>query len=81
MKQFAINQKGVPNRNKCTLEDCESFLAKNKSKYGVHYPFRSNKHELYLVKQPKIASSHLMMKDVNLIKILAYHVVLALSDK
>ena len=47
--------KGVQDHNKYTLEDYKNCLENNKIKYGVNYSFRSNKHEITMVKQKKIA--------------------------
>ena len=47
--------KGVQNHNKYTLEDYKYCLENTKIKYGVNYSFRSNKHEITMVKQKKIA--------------------------
>ena len=47
--------KGVQDHNKYTLEDYKYFLENNEAKYGVNYSFRSNKHEIAMVKQKKIA--------------------------
>ena len=45
--------KGVQDHNKYTLEDYKHSLENNEIKYGVNYSFRSNKHEITLVKQKK----------------------------
>ena len=47
--------KGVQDRNKYTLEDYNYCLENNEIKYGLNYSFRSNKHEIAMVKQKKIA--------------------------
>ena len=47
--------KGVQDHNKFTLEDYKYCLENNEIKYGVNYSFRSNKHEIAMVKQKKIA--------------------------
>ena len=47
--------KGVQDHNKNTLEDYKYCLEINEIKYGVNYPFRSNKHEITLAKQKKMA--------------------------
>ena len=47
--------KGVQDNNKYTLEDYNYCLENNEIKYGVNYSFRSNKHEIAMVKQKKIA--------------------------
>ena len=47
--------KGVQDHNKYTLEDYKFCLDNNEIKYGVNYSFRSNKHEIAMVKQKKIA--------------------------
>ena len=47
--------KGVQDHNKYTLEDYKYCLENNEIKYGVNYSFRSNKHEITMVKQKKIA--------------------------
>ena len=47
--------KGVQDHNKYTLEDYKNCLENNEIKYGVNYSFRSNKHEITMVKQKKIA--------------------------
>ena len=47
--------KGVQDHNKYTLEDYKYCLENNEIKYGVNYCFRSNKHEITMVKQKKIA--------------------------
>ena len=54
-KTVHIVQKGVQDHNKYTLEDYKYCLENNDIKYGVNYSFRSNKHEITLVKQKKIA--------------------------
>ena len=45
--------KGVQDHKKYTLEDYKYCLENNEIKYGVNYSFRSNKHEITLVKQKK----------------------------
>ena len=45
--------KGVQDHNKYTPEDYKYCLENNEIKYGVNYSFRSNKHEITLVKQKK----------------------------
>ena len=47
--------KGVQDHNKYTLEDYKYCLENNEIKYGVNYSFRSNKHEITMVYQKKIA--------------------------
>ena len=47
--------KGVQDHNKFTLEDYKYCLENNEIKYGVNYSFGSNKHEIAMVKQKKIA--------------------------
>ena len=47
--------KGVQDHIEHTLEDYKHCLEKNENKYGVNYSFRSNKHEITMVKQKKIA--------------------------
>ena len=47
--------KGVQDHNKYTLEGYEYCLENNEFKYGVNYSFRSNKHDITMVKQKKIA--------------------------
>ena len=47
--------KGVQDHNKFTLEEYKYCLENNEIKYGVNYSFRSNKHEIAMVKQKKIA--------------------------
>ena len=47
--------KGDQDHNKYTLEDYKYCLDNNEKKYGVNYSFRSNKHEITMVKQKKIA--------------------------
>ena len=47
--------KCVQDHNKYTLEDYKYCLENNEIKYGVNYSFRSNKHEITLVKQKKKA--------------------------
>ena len=47
--------KGVQDHNKSTLEVYKYCLEKNEIKYGVNYSFRSNKHEIAMVKQKKTA--------------------------
>ena len=47
--------KGVQDHNKYTLEDYKHCLENNEIKYGVSYSFRSNKPEITMVKQKKIA--------------------------
>ena len=47
--------KGVQDHNKYTLEDYKYCLENNEIKYGVNYSFRTNKHEIIMVKQKKIA--------------------------
>ena len=47
--------KRVQDHNKYTLEDYKYCLENNETKYGVNYSFRSNKHEVKMVKQKKIA--------------------------
>ena len=57
IKQTSSNykHKGVQDHNKDTLEDYKYCLENNQIKYGVNYSFRSNKHEITMVKQKKIA--------------------------
>ena len=57
IKQNSLHckHKGLQGHIKYTLEDYESFLEKGEIKYCVNYSFRSNKHEITLVKQKKIA--------------------------
>ena len=45
--------KGVQDQNKYTLEDSKYCLENSEFKYGVIYSFRSNKHEITMVKQKK----------------------------
>ena len=47
--------KGVQDHNKYTLEESKYSLENIEIKYGVNYYFRSNKHEITMVKQNKIA--------------------------
>ena len=47
--------KGVQDHNKYTLEVYKNCLENIENKYGVNYSFRSNKHEITMVKQKKIA--------------------------
>ena len=47
--------KGVQDYNKYLLEDYKYCLENNEIKYGVNYSFRSNKHEITMVKQKMIA--------------------------
>ena len=47
--------KVVQDHNKYTLEDYKFCLENNEILYGVNYSFRSNKHEITMVKQKKIA--------------------------
>ena len=47
--------KGVQDHNNYTLEDYKYCLDNIDIKYGVNYSFRSNKHEITMVKQKKIA--------------------------
>ena len=47
--------KCIQDHNKYTLENYEYCLEKNEIKYGVDSSFRSNEHEITLVKQKKIA--------------------------
>ena len=47
--------KGVQDHNKYTLEDYKYSLENNGNKYGINYSFRSNKHEITMVKQKKIS--------------------------
>ena len=47
--------KGVQDHNKYILEDYKHCLENNEIKCGVYYSFRSNKHEITMVKQKKIA--------------------------
>ena len=42
-------------QNKYTLEDYKNCLENNEIKYDVNYSFRSDKHEITVVKQKKIA--------------------------
>ena len=50
-----FKHKCVQDQNKYTVEDYKYCLENNEIKYGVNYSFRSNKHEITLVKQKKIA--------------------------
>ena len=45
--------KGVQDHNKYTLGDYKYCLDNNEFKYGVNYSFKSNKHEITMVKQKK----------------------------
>ena len=47
--------KGVQDHIKYTLEDYKFCLENNEIKYGGNYSFRSDKHEITMVKQKKIA--------------------------
>ena len=47
--------KGVQDHNKYTLKDNKYCSESNEIKYGVNHSFRSNKHEIKMVKQKKIA--------------------------
>ena len=47
--------KGVQDHNKYTLKDYKYCLENNEIEYGVNYSFRSNKHNITMVKQKKIA--------------------------
>ena len=73
--------KGVQDHNKYTLEDYKYCLENIEIKYGVNFSFRSNKHEITMVKQKKIALKTLMIKDVISINIIAYHGVIILPHK
>ena len=55
IKQNSLHckHKGVQDHNKYTLEDYKYCLEINENKYGVNYSFRSNKHEITIVKQKK----------------------------
>ena len=57
IKQNSLHckHKGVQDHNKYILEDYKYCLENNEIKYGVSYSFRSNKHEITMVKQKKIA--------------------------
>ena len=57
IKQFSSHCKhtGVKSHNKYTLEDYKYCLENNEIKWCVNYSFRSNKHEITMVKQAKIA--------------------------
>ena len=45
--------KGVQDHKKYTIEDYKYCLENNEIKYGVNYSFRSNKHEITMVKEKK----------------------------
>ena len=45
--------KGVQDHNKYTLEDYKYCLENFEIRYGVNFSFRSNKHEITMVKQKK----------------------------
>ena len=45
----------MQDHKKYTLEDYKFCLENNEIKYGVNYSFGSNKHEITMVKQEKIA--------------------------
>ena len=47
--------KGEQDHNKYTLEDYKNCLENNEVTYAVNYSFRSNKLEITVVKQKKIA--------------------------
>ena len=55
IKQNSSNckHKGMQDHNKYTLEDYKYCLENNEFKFGVNYSFRSNKHEITMVKQKK----------------------------
>ena len=52
---FHCKHKGVQDHNKYTLEDYKYRLENNEIKYSDNYSFRSNKHEITMVKQKMIA--------------------------
>ena len=52
-KNSKCKHKGVQDYNKYTLEDYNYCLENNEIKYGVNYSFRSDKHEITMVKQKK----------------------------
>ena len=52
---FESKHKGVQTQNKYLSDDLKNCLERNKIVYGAKYFFTSKKHELSLVKQPKIA--------------------------
>ena len=45
--------KGAQDHNKYTLEDCKYCLENNEIKNGVNFSFRSNKHDITMVKQKR----------------------------
>ena len=47
--------KGVQDQIKYTLEDYKYCLENNELEHGVNYSFKSNKHEITMVKHKKIA--------------------------
>ena len=51
--------KGVQDHNKYTLEDNKYCLENNEIKYGVNTSFKSNKHEITMVKQKKDSFKYL----------------------
>ena len=55
IKQNSLHciHKKVQEHNEYTLEDYKYCLENIEFKYGVNYSFRSNKHEITLVKQKK----------------------------
>ena len=57
IKQNSLHckHKRVQDHKKYTLEDYKYCLENNEFKYGVNYSFRSNKHEITMMKQKKIA--------------------------
>ena len=54
-KSSRCKHKSIQDHNKYTLEDYIFCLENNEIKYGVNYSFGSNKHEIAMVKQKKIA--------------------------
>ena len=59
IKQNSLHckHKGVQDHNKYTSEEYKYCSENIEIKYGVNYSFRSNKHEITMVKQKKIASN------------------------
>ena len=70
IKQNSLHckHKSVQDHNKYSLEYYKFCLDSNEVKYGVNYSFRSNKHEITMVKQKKIALNTFEDKRCNIDK-------------
>ena len=79
--EFNSKHRGMLEHHKYTIEDCKYCSEKHEKSYVNKNSFRSNKHEVSIVKQPKLASKILVDKFVILINIVLYHGSIFFLDK